>query len=111
MTEIKVKEFSPSLMFPTVQGDPYHSGEVFRKKYKAANQINIDLSEQVSGVYLVALKQGNKTVFKNGYNCITVSNERDIVDILNNQKNIDINKLVKNSSKILEPHLKVSWDI
>jgi hypothetical protein len=38
--------------------------EVFRKKYKAADQINIDLSEQVSGVYLVILKQGEKTVFK-----------------------------------------------
>ena len=53
----------------------------------------------------------NKTLFKNGYNCITISDERDIVDILNNKNNIDINKLVKNSSKILEPHLKVLWNV
>lgn len=53
----------------------------------------------------------NKTLFKNGYNCITISDERDIVDILNNKNNIDINKLVKNSSKLLEPHLKVLWNV
>ena len=53
----------------------------------------------------------NKTVFRNGYNCLTVANEQDIVDILKNQKDIDISNLLKHSSKILEPHLKVSWNI
>ena len=53
----------------------------------------------------------NKTIFKDGYNCITVGNEEDIVDILTNQKIIKLKKLQENSFKILKPHLEVSWDI
>jgi len=55
--------------------------------------------------------QSKKTLFKDGYNCLTVANEQDIAAILNNQNDVDIDTLVKNSSKILKPHLKVSWDI
>jgi hypothetical protein len=38
--------------------------EVFRAAYKAAELINIDLSQQVSGIYLVTLKTGNKSIVK-----------------------------------------------
>lgn len=50
-----------------------------------------------------------KTVFKNNYNCLIVSNENDLVDILNNSNSINIKKLIKNSKKLLEPHINVIW--
>ena len=38
--------------------------EVFRKEYKATELIKIDLSEYVSGIYLVSLQTGENTVVK-----------------------------------------------
>lgn len=38
--------------------------EIFRRKYKAADQIKFDLSPHVSGIYLVTLKTGNQSLVK-----------------------------------------------
>jgi hypothetical protein len=38
--------------------------EVFRKEYKAATKIKLDLSEQVSGIYLITVNTGNKSIIK-----------------------------------------------
>ena len=38
--------------------------KIFRKKYNAIGQITFDLSNQVSGIYLVTLKTGNNSIVK-----------------------------------------------
>ena len=38
--------------------------EIFKKKYKATGLIKLDLSNQVSGVYLISLKQGDKFIIE-----------------------------------------------
>lgn len=38
--------------------------EVFRKEYKAAAKIKLDLTERVSGIYLITLRTGGQTVIK-----------------------------------------------
>lgn len=46
--------------------------------------------------------------FKEGFNCLLVSNEEDLSNILRQKLNFD--KLRKNARKILEPHLNVDWN-
>lgn len=55
--------------------------------------------------------EGTNSIFKNGVNCITVSNEFELVDILVNTNNTTLNKILKNSKKILEKHVNVKWNI
>ena len=51
--------------------------------------------------------EGKKTPFRDGYNCILVSNEDELLQKL--QSSININKLVKNAKKLLLPHTSEKW--
>lgn len=110
--------------------DDYYCGK-FEKSFEGTNQIlkhakyMIDLSA-IKGdgggtqyTFLEAIHQGaalilNKkwvdktnSVFKDGYNCIAVSDEKELVKIL--KKWPDVSTIVKNSKKILQQHDKVTW--
>ncbi len=62
--EVTLKINSSSINDSEVIVRSITGSEVFRKSYKATNLIKLDLSEQVSGVYLVTLKHGNNSVIK-----------------------------------------------
>lgn len=44
--------------------------------------------------------------FEEGYNCYAVSDERELIDLINNGVNIDIEKVVKNSTKLMHRHIQ-----
>ncbi len=44
--------------------------------------------------------------FEEGYNCYAVSNERELIDLINNGVNIDTEKVVKNSTKLMHRHIQ-----
>lgn len=49
-----------------------------------------------------------KSPFKNNINCLVVKDEKDLINLL--KTDIDIDKLSKNAKIILEPHISVNWD-
>ena len=53
----------------------------------------------------------NNNIFIHNYNCFIAENEEDIVNIITNNAslNLDFNKVLKNSKKLLGPHLNVKW--
>jgi hypothetical protein len=48
------------------------------------------------------------TQFKHGYNCFTVSNETELIDILNSDK--DVSSIIKNSKEMLKNHILSNWN-
>ena len=42
--------------------------------------------------------------FKEGYNCYAVSNEQELIELVNNSDNIDTAKIVENASKLMYRH-------
>jgi len=48
--------------------------------------------------------------FKEGYNCYAVSNDQELIDLLNKSKNIDTEKVVQNANKLMDRHIKVIED-
>ena len=50
---------------------------------------------------------GTNSVFKKGYNCLVVSDAKQLYDIVS--KNKSTNKIVKNAKKLLKPHIDVDW--
>ena len=46
--------------------------------------------------------------FKEGYNCYAVSNEQELVELVNNSDNIDTTKVVDNASKLMHRHIKAA---
>lgn len=50
-----------------------------------------------------------KTKFKDGKNCFVVSNDEELADLVSKKKS-GLSKIVSNSRKLLEPHLKVNWN-
>jgi hypothetical protein len=46
--------------------------------------------------------------FKEGYNCYAVSNEDELVELLNNSNNVDTTKVVENAGKLMNRHIKVA---
>jgi hypothetical protein len=61
---VNLKINSSDLMDSEVIVRSITGSEVFRKTYRAAELININLSEQVTGFYMVMVKSGNKSVVK-----------------------------------------------
>ena len=49
--------------------------------------------------------------FKEGYNCFAVSNGEELAEIIKNGKNTDIEKVVKNSKKLLHRHINADWSL
>ena len=49
--------------------------------------------------------------FKEGYNCFAVSNGEELAEIIKNSKNTDIEKVVKNSKKLLHRHINADWSL
>ena len=49
------------------------------------------------------------TIFKSGYNCIGVSNEKELADVINGSTNYNSKSIIKNSKKILQNHCEVQW--
>ena len=49
------------------------------------------------------------TPFKHGYNCFVVSDEKELVDILNSDK--DITSILTNSKELLKNHTIFNWNI
>ena len=41
------------------------------------------------------------SVFESGYNCLTVSNKQELVELLEKQDRIDVDSIIKNSKKLL----------
>jgi hypothetical protein len=62
--EVYLKINSSEIMDSEVIVRSITGSEVFRKDYKASDLIKIDLSDHVSGVYLITLLTGNKSVVK-----------------------------------------------
>ncbi len=62
--EVNLKINTSEIMDSEVVVRSIAGSEVFRKIYKASEQITINLSENVSGVYLVTLQTGDKSVIK-----------------------------------------------
>ena len=48
-----------------------------------------------------------KTPFVHGVNCLIVENEKELVDIINN--NINVKMISENAKKLLMPHVEVLW--
>jgi glycosyltransferase involved in cell wall biosynthesis len=44
--------------------------------------------------------------FDEGYNCYAVSNERELIDLINNSANLDTEKVIKNSTKLMHRHIQ-----
>ena len=49
------------------------------------------------------------TTFKSGYNCIGVSNEHELADVINGTLKYNYDFIIKNSKKILQNHCAVQW--
>lgn len=49
-----------------------------------------------------------ESVFIDGINCLVVTDENDIVQLLNT--NSDLDNIIKNSKVLLQPHINVDWD-
>jgi len=62
--EVNLKINSSEILDTEVVVRSISGSEVFRKKYKASEQIVLDLTEDVSGVYLISIQQGDKAVIK-----------------------------------------------
>jgi predicted transcriptional regulator len=45
--------------------------------------------------------------FKEGYNCFPVSNEEELIELLN-KSNIDTAKVVENAKKLMKRHVNIS---
>ena len=50
-----------------------------------------------------------ETEFINGYNCFCVSNEEELIEILNSEE--DMRSIIINSKEILEKHINSDWEI
>jgi hypothetical protein len=48
--------------------------------------------------------------FKEGYNCLAVSNERDLRELIKNYRNTDTAKVTKNAKKLLSRHVNTTND-
>jgi hypothetical protein len=48
--------------------------------------------------------------FKEGENCYAVSDAEELKELLNNAQNIDTSKIVQNTRKLLERHIKNAVD-
>lgn len=48
--------------------------------------------------------------FKEGYNCFAVSNAEELAMLISNAKNIDTEKIVKNSKHLMSRHVNASWN-
>jgi hypothetical protein len=46
--------------------------------------------------------------FKEGYNCYAISNEQELMDLINNSNKVDTTKVVENAKKLLVRHVNVS---
>jgi len=62
--EVNLKINSSEIMDMEVVVRTITGSEVLRKEYKASEQIKIDLSDNVSGIYLVTLQMGDKSVIR-----------------------------------------------
>jgi len=50
------------------------------------------------------------SLFQSGVNCLSVSNEQELANIMNNDIDDDLSRLIlKNSKKIIQDHLSVDW--
>ena len=49
--------------------------------------------------------------FREGYNCYAVSNGQELAEIINNSKNIDTTRIVYNTKKLIDRHIKVDWSV
>jgi glycosyltransferase involved in cell wall biosynthesis len=47
--------------------------------------------------------------FKEGYNCYAVSTAKELSEIIKNSKNIDTDKIVSNSKKLMDRHVNAGW--
>lgn len=47
--------------------------------------------------------------FKEGYNCYAVSNAQELAEIIKNSKNIDTERIVNNSKKLMDRHVNAGW--
>jgi glycosyltransferase involved in cell wall biosynthesis len=47
--------------------------------------------------------------FEEGYNCFAASNGNELAEIIKNSKNTDIEKVVRNSKKLLHRHINANW--
>jgi glycosyltransferase involved in cell wall biosynthesis len=48
--------------------------------------------------------------FKEGYNCYAVSNEHELIELINNSDNIDTTNVVDNATKLMHRHLDIAKD-
>ncbi|WP_158866168.1 M4 family metallopeptidase [Maribellus comscasis] len=55
---------SPEIMDSEVTLRSVTGSEIFRKKYKAAEKIHLDLTNQMSGIYFVSFTQGDNSAIK-----------------------------------------------
>ena len=55
------------------------------------------------------ISQGN--LFHSGVNCIGVSSEEELANVINNDIDIELSELIlKNSKEIIKDHLTISWN-
>ncbi len=47
--------------------------------------------------------------FKEGYNCYAISNAQELAEIIKNSKNIDTDRIVNNSKKLMKRHINAGW--
>jgi glycosyltransferase involved in cell wall biosynthesis len=47
--------------------------------------------------------------FKEGYNCYAISNAQELAEIIKNSKNIDTDRIVNNSKKLMDRHINAGW--
>jgi glycosyltransferase involved in cell wall biosynthesis len=47
--------------------------------------------------------------FKEGYNCYAISNAQELAEIIKNSKNIDTERIVNNSKKLMDRHVNAGW--
>jgi glycosyltransferase involved in cell wall biosynthesis len=47
--------------------------------------------------------------FKEGYNCYAISNAQELAEIIKNSKNLDTDRIVNNSKKLMDRHVNASW--
>jgi hypothetical protein len=47
--------------------------------------------------------------FKEGYNCYAISNAQELAEIIKNSKNLDTNRIVNNSKKLMDRHVNADW--
>ena len=74
--------------------------------------LNIRFWRQFTNCILILhndwIKEGS--LFQSGINCLGVSNEEELANIINNDIDVKLSEnILKNSKKIIKDHINVSW--